>query len=169
VLINEKEAHMDILDQIAFSIRNAAEKFENCPICGSPVNPEPASADADGTCCYTHDCECLIEIDMVRFEYDHDNFFFDDYIESEVIDNGVMTSGECNIPAFYQYAVRKAYTNFCHKCKAEDGIDSNLPECTRDGDYLFRCKYCQHSLRTHPLLGQGKIFDIGDPSKKRRR
>jgi hypothetical protein len=54
----------------------------------------------------------------------------------------------------------KSYKNYCHSCKADDGVDSNDKKCIKDPPYGFTCKHCGQSLRTHEDYGEGRKFDM---------
>ena len=128
-------------------------------ICGSPVSPDPAGADADGSVYWAHDCECLMEIAIVRTAIELDDNFFENLEINVDPEKDTKLSGQPKLPPWYLAVFEREYKSRCHNCNKHDGIDNRLSACKRDGDYLFTCQYCGHSLRTHHLFGEGKKYD----------
>ena len=147
---------MEIIEKVESMIRSAATNFQNCPICGAPVSPDPAGADADGTIHYTHDCECLMEAAFAQTMFKEDNFF-DDFPDE--IRHGETAEKKPSIATWYLFGLKKGYQKWCHSCK-RNGVDSELPECEPDPPYKFKCRYCKQSLKSHHLYGKGMIFDM---------
>jgi len=55
---------------------------------------------------------------------------------------------------------KKPYKSRCHACTKKDGVNSNDENCEEDPPYMYKCKYCKSSLRTHDEYGEGMKFDM---------
>jgi len=146
---------MNIFEQIGSMIHDAAEKFQNCPICGIAILPEQVGGNADGLY-YAHGCDCWFEVSMARDKLNEGFFDVDLYNRFINVKGNV---DEQNIKANYFTILSKVYKKYCHKCKLP-GVDSLLKGCVEDPPYKYKCIYCGHSLRTHYLFGEGMPRDM---------
>ncbi len=149
---------MNILEKTIAACQREKEDTRNCPICGAPII---VSGGEDDENLYDHDCECIMELHFVMYSIEDNTTFDEDYPDSpkeEASDFNAQVD-TVHITNFSN-GQHSAYIKCCHHCKNENGINSDLPECIPDTPYKYRCKYCDHSLRTHPLFGEGKKFDM---------
>jgi hypothetical protein len=165
---------LDFLEKVESAIRKAQDNSQDCPICGAGIVVVGADNDGDF---YGHACECLLEAILNQKTYDEDYFecsscpdeseLYDPENENlpYIYDDEIFVSEDTQsfnmIPNFKNnYFWNKPYTNFCHNCKKDDGVDSNDKNCVEDPPYGFKCKHCGHSLRTHEDYGEGCTFDM---------
>ena len=161
LLLIEKIAYggvgMNSFDQDNLAIRSADDKVKNCPTCGTPAILTQAP---DASFTYAYPCECWIYDAIAQNGDDciYDDLPYESYPPEAFRDH--LKNGE-NIPNEQGNLIRKKkkYCKWCHNCK-EFGVNSELEECVEDPPYKFRCKYCDHSLRSHDSFGEGEEFDM---------
>jgi len=137
--------------ELSKSIRLALKNGQDCPLCGSVASS--TGKDEDGEI-FAPTCECLLELDIEEFALTGD----------ESCENSLKISNRFCMTPSQPLSFKKSYLNHCHNC-GKKGINSEDPNCIEDPPYLFKCKFCGESLRTHSLFGEGGKFDCAQINK----